>query len=136
MPKLTWFFLLLISISYNAVSQNTNQFSWIKNSTIQYNFIRTSMRLIGKDSLVPSKYIITVGLTSKKKQTLKKLSKDEWLNLLNNPDTDWAANILLYSLSEKDALVFFAVIKTKPDWDKCCRTDDIKYWSATLPALK
>jgi hypothetical protein len=62
---------------------------------------------------------------------LKSLPASEWLCLLSNQKTDWAANLLLYQLYEKDAILY-KKIRKREDWIKSMRIRDIEYWKSFL----
>ncbi len=54
------------------------------------------------------------------------------MRLLNDSKTDWAANIILYSLYKRSAGVFRAAIKSREMWIDGYREKDIAYWQSFL----
>ena len=66
---------------------------------------------------------------------IKLLTTEQWLCLLNNPKSDWATNLILYQLYEKDA-VLFSTIKKREDWIGFRRDEDITYWKSFLAKTK
>ena len=66
---------------------------------------------------------------------IKVLAAEQWLCLLNNPKSDWAANLILYQLYEKDAILF-SKIKKREDWIGFRKDEDIEYWKTFLTMAK
>jgi hypothetical protein len=62
---------------------------------------------------------------------LKNLKVEQWLCLLNNLESDWAANLLLYQFYEKDAILF-SVNKKREGWIGFRKEEDLKYWKTFL----
>ena len=76
-------------------------------------------------------YRVIISLSAKEDSIIKRISKRQWLSMLNDKKTDFAANLLLYQLYERDAVVFF-YIKDAPDWRLSFKDDDLNYWRHTL----
>lgn len=102
---------------------------FIKNQKIKHSIV-----LMSCDTCVPIRnigYRVIVELNKKNNAIVKKISKENWLKLLNNNCTDYAANLLLYSMYKKDALIL-----SKNDgiesWRKYLKKDDLAYWSKHL----
>lgn len=72
------------------------------------------------------------SLDSVGKLLIKDIKKDQWLSLLRNDDSDWAANIILYSWYKKRAAIFGSAVKTRQDWIEKSRKDDLNYWESFL----
>ena len=66
---------------------------------------------------------------------IKSLPTEQWLCLLNNPKSDWVANLILYQLYEKEAILF-SQIKKREDWIGFRRDEDIAYWKTFLTKTK
>lgn len=62
---------------------------------------------------------------------LKALPKNKWLQLLENENSDWAANLILYNLYERDA-ARYTVVHTREAWMYKRKADEIEYWKAHL----
>ena len=69
------------------------------------------------------------SLNNRKK--LKKVKINDWMVLLESKNTDWAANLYLYSLFKRDATQF-EVVKTKEEWRNCCKEKDLEFWKKNL----
>ena len=76
---------------------------------------------------ISNKYDIPIDFLEKE---LNDISKDKWLYLLQNEKTDYAANLLLYNLYQKGAILFYN--QDKFYWRSCCKSDDINYWKQFL----
>ncbi|MEL6848372.1 MAG: hypothetical protein AAFP92_07630 [Bacteroidota bacterium] len=98
---------------------------WMNNEDIEFEIIRISANLFTRPPS-PSKYIVEVSLSDKKLNEASVFTTTEWLTLLDDPTTDWAANLVLYAMSEKDAFLY--VNLTEKDWRLVRREEDIKYW--------
>lgn len=104
----------------------------VTNETIKYKIIRTSLRFVGEKTVIPSKYLIQVELNDATKARLRKLKKQQWVALLNNETYDWAANLLLYDLFERDAIPYHVLVKDRNTWLEKLKTEEIAYWSTYL----
>ncbi|MGN6266191.1 MAG: hypothetical protein ACTHM5_10990 [Ginsengibacter sp.] len=103
--------------------------SFIKNQKIKYSIV-----LMSCDTCVPIRnigYRVIVELNKKHNSIVKKISKESWLKLLNNNCTDFAANLLLYSMYNKDALIL-SKNDSIESWRKYLKEDDLVYWSKHL----
>ncbi len=98
----------------------------INNETIDYQLVIKSC-----DTCVPISnigYRIVVNLSEEKLEEIQNITPTEWLELLNNEKTDWAANLVLYYLNDKDALILSRHIDCAK-WKKTLKKDDIDYWN-------
>ena len=71
-------------------------------------------------------------MTGRERRIVKSIKKDEWIELLLNNKTDWAANLILYDLYERNAVVFNTVIKSRKDWVTVSKDTDVSYWEEFL----
>ena len=67
-------------------------------------------------------------MTGRERRIIKSINKEEWIKLLLNNKTDWAANLILYDLYKKNAVVFNTVIKSRKDWINVSKDTDVSYW--------
>jgi Leucine-rich repeat (LRR) protein len=139
-------FLVLIVLTIRCTSTNNNENSQdkvmvekaqdmerlsgvINNETIDYQLVMKSC-----DTCVPISnvgYRIVVNLPEEKVEKIRKITPAEWLQLLNNEQTDWAANLVLYYLHDKDALILSRHIDCA-DWKKTLKKEDIDYWNKKM----
>ena len=106
-----------------------NELSFINNRNLNF-----SIKRVVSDSCFPIidiGYRIRVKLTPKQDSLLRKLKKRQWINMLNNNTTDYAANILLYYIHNRDATVLLYNRSLK-DWRDGMKNEDILYWNETL----
>ena len=76
-------------------------------------------------------YRVRIRLSNKEDSLIRGIKKEEWMQLLLNPTTDYAANALLYFLYERDAIVLL-YHRDLEDWRMTMKEDDIKYWKDNL----
>ena len=102
---------------------------FINNRTIKYNIL-----LVACDTCAPIHdigYRVRISLSAKEDSIIKHISKRQWLSMLNDKKTDFAANLLLYQLYEREAIMFLQ-IKDTSDWRLAMKDDDLYYWRRTL----
>jgi len=89
--------------------------------------------LVSCDTCVPISnigYRVIIKLTEREEYLVKDLKIEEWLKLLDNPKKDWAANIILYWIFDKD---FLALSRTKRSlWRKYLKKEDIEFWKKSF----
>lgn len=106
-----------------------NELSFINNRNLNF-----SIKRVASDSCFPIidiGYRIRVKLTPKQDSLIRKLKKRQWINMLNNNTTDYAANILLYYIHNRDATVLLYNRSLK-DWRDGMKNEDILYWNEAL----
>jgi hypothetical protein len=131
---------LLIVISTCVISNGVAQKmypaknSFIKNDSIKYSFAYVSMKMnFTKKTFIPSKHIIEIKLDTLEEDIVQKIKKDEWLTLLSDTTTDWAANLLLYYLHRRDAVQYYVNIKNREYWVLLNqKRKEIRYWQKYL----
>ena len=102
---------------------------FINNRTIKYNIL-----LVACDTCAPIHdigYRVRISLSAKEDSIIKHISKRQWLSMLNDKKTDFAANLLLYQLYEREAIMFLQ-IKDETDWRLAMKENDLHYWQQTL----
>jgi hypothetical protein len=107
--------------------------SLINNATIQYSELRTGFKLIDSNKVELAQYFIEVELSDSLRNEIKKLAYKDWIALLCDVNTDWAANLCLYDLYKRDAVVARLFLKKRSEWIKCCKAKEIEYWKSHLP---
>lgn len=103
----------------------------LNNESLNYTIVRTMPQLLDSNKIELSKTIIVIQLKKADKRKIAKLNADDWIKLLVNDSTDWAANLYLYWVYKKDAS-FFQIIKTKEEWKSCCKEEDLIFWRKQL----
>ena len=126
--------LLVITTNCNNQQLNnrysSNNLSFIKNDKLHYNIL-----LVACDTCVPiinKGYRVRVKLTDKQKSIVKKIKKEMWRHLLSDKKTDFAANLILYDIYDKDAILLFGLGNNIRDWRKNLKRDDTSFWLKKL----
>jgi hypothetical protein len=123
----------LISCNSKPIDKNKKEFdndiSFINNEKIKYSIV-----LMSCDTCVPISnigYRVFVELNEKEDLIVKKLKKESWVSLLNDDKSDWAANLLLYYLHDKNAIIFRSKEAVEM-WHSYFKKEDLDYWHKTL----
>ncbi len=124
---------VILALAFICLSVDAQKKLPFNNRSLKYSILKTAAEIIDTNRLVVPRYYVKVLLSGSRKNVIKKLSYDEWMNLLLNKNTDWAANLCLYDLFEKDAVIERLFIETRKEWLKCCRREDVEYWKKNLP---
>lgn len=70
---------------------------------------------------------VEIPMNANTRDSLEKLDSAFWIAHLNDEKTDWATNLVLYYLYQKDATVL-SVFRTREKWLPL-KADDIQYWT-------
>lgn len=124
------FYFSDVSAQINTkLNDNKIDLSFIQNGKMKYSFVMLSC-----DTCVPISNLgirVRVELSDEKKLLLKKISHEEWFNLLNDKKSDFIANVILYELYSKNAIDLL-VIEDIEKWRKFVKKDDLEYWYGQL----
>ena len=102
---------------------------FIDNRTIKYN-----ITLVACDTCAPIHdigYRVQISLSAKEDSIIKHINKRQWLSMHNDKKTDFAANLLLYRLYEREAIVLLHY-NNAPEWRQAMKENDLHYWQQTL----
>ncbi|MDB5221574.1 MAG: signal recognition particle [Chitinophagaceae bacterium] len=106
--------------------------SFINNDSVKFSFHFISPSLLDKHR-IPSQHIVRVELSKEKRIKAKELKRADWMRLLNDTTSDWAANLILYDLFRKDATLYWGTDNiSRFYWLYLFRKDDLKYWKRFL----
>lgn len=125
------FFLAILCNSYRSTSQNTGLCLLVKNENLRFTIWNISPVFNDSEIIVEPNIVVHVSIPDSIKRRFKNISVNEWINLLENIESDWAANLILYEIYEKNALVF-EFVKKREDWVRMYRKEDIEYWKQKL----
>ena len=129
--------VLLISIN-SCNGQNKKQkikvnekmdLSFINNKKLNYSIV-----LMACDTCVPIKNIghrVIVTLTKSQNETIRKIDKATWQNLLTDKNSDFASNLILYSIYNKDAYIL-SKNDDLEEWKKYRKQEDYQFWETEL----
>ncbi|HEX7847222.1 MAG TPA: hypothetical protein VF476_15585 [Chitinophagaceae bacterium] len=126
--------LLFTSLLFQIVAAKaqTEIRSCLKNNAkISYTMFRSSPVFSDSTIVVDPKNLVRLSISKDCKNQSRQISTKEWLALLNDDNSDWIANLLLYELYERDATIFI-VIKRREDWVSTYKDSDIIYWKEKL----
>ena len=115
------------------VKKHRTDISFINNRDIHFDILKVAC-----DSCFPIHdigYRVRVKLSADEDSLIRTIKKEQWLQLLQNSATDYAANALLYSLYNRDAIVLLAH-RDIEDWRMSMKEDDINYWKGNLRFCK
>ena len=120
-------FFIQINILFGQTKFKLNDLS---KDSIEYNLLLKSSK--GANGLLKNDGVfISIRFDTIEKQYLKSLKYGEWIRLLQNNQSDWAANLILYCLFEREAAIFNNGFK-REDWVKTMKNEDIVYWKKFL----
>ena len=116
--------------------------SFIDNKSIEYDFARITLR----DKVFPLRnypgFYIRVRLTEEQYEVVLNLNKQTWLNLLNSPNNDFAANLILYNIYNKDGVTLYVWTFREGKenslcerWQNYLKDEDLDYWEKHLDSL-
>ena len=115
------------------VKKHRTDISFINNRDIHFDILKVAC-----DSCFPIHdigYRVRVKLSADEDSLTRTIKKEQWLQLLQNSATDYAANALLYSLYNRDAIVLL-YHRDIEDWRMSMKEDDINYWKGNLRFCK
>lgn len=106
--------------------------TWLNNDSIKFGTGTTMIQFLDSNKFTGGDYRVVLKLSKPRRDSLKQITNKEWLALLADNKTDWAANVCLYSLYEKDAITIGGV-RSANEWKKYhYYKEDIDYWKALL----
>jgi len=88
---------------------------------------------------ITSEYLIKVELNEIDSVCVSQIENEDWLVFLRNESSSWNANLILYSIYERDAMWYFYTPKTvnlKDIWFENKRSSDIDDWESFLKIKK
>jgi hypothetical protein len=118
--------------SYCQFDSLSHQF--FDNDSVRYDIIYVSHGVLSKDSNHISKHYIRVRMSKVYRNYLVKKDSVFWLDRLRNDRSDWATNLILYYLYDKDASTLI-VFNDRKKWLRI-KYDDIRYWRKFLSTSK
>ena len=127
------FFLILSFLVLGCFAQNkkpntdlkATDLSFINNRTLKHQIV-----ILACDTCAPISNIgrrVRVTLSEKNELKVKQIAPETWIILLNNKKSDWAANLILYSLYNKDAF-FLSRYDERELWIKHIKEEDLDFW--------
>jgi len=105
---------------------------FIDNKLINYSIV-----LLACDTCVPISnigYRVRVDISKRNLELVKKIGYKKWMELLSSDKSDWAANLILYYIYNKDASLL-ARRNTRELWIRFLKEDDVDFWKKALKTL-
>jgi hypothetical protein len=116
-----------INILFGQIKFKLNDLS---KDSIEYVILLKSSK--GSDGLLKNDgNFIGIRFDTTEINYLKSLNYTEWIKLLKSNYSDWATNLILYCLFDREATIFTYGIN-REDWVKEKKNEDIEYWKAFL----
>lgn len=101
------------------------------NKAIKFRIITTPIKLLDSNRIEPSQTLVEVYIDQNIKSGFEKLSYEDWIKLLSDENTDWAANLFLYDFYKRDAS-YLEVRKGRKFWKRCCKESEVVFWKKKL----
>jgi len=132
------FVIIIINVCNGQIEQiekkqkkehNQIDLSFIQNKKMKY-----TIALKSCDSCIPIKnigYKVILSLNNNQKDIVKKIEKRTWIKLLHDNDKDSAANLILYSINNREAFLL-TTINSEEEWRKYLKEKDLEYWIKNL----
>lgn len=121
------FIILLLSVPVRTIAQNPT----IQNDSIRFSMVFTSYNLVEDTVYHPMKFHIIIE--NRPRQVIldhyAQMDTSMIFSLLDDPRYDWATNLVLYSIYDVNAHMFFAFdVKTREDWIGYFQDEDKAMW--------
>lgn len=128
--------IIMLVFNIRLYGQKHQNVSWLRNDSFKYEFVYQGSELIklsfSPDSTIirPLRYLVYVVLDAAQEEQIKHLTYKDWLSLLQDSNADFATNLLLYSIFERNAILLLD--KERHTWMQVGKDDDIVYWKNFL----
>ena len=119
-------FLLCLLIIHNVMIAQSSIESYFKNDSIKFQILRTTKPLSKDRNTRVLFYHLMVSLPEKLKKSLLQKDSIFWLKKFDDEKSDWAANVLLYYIYERDAALL-VVYNTRDAWLPY-KQNQVRYW--------
>lgn len=128
-------YILTLLFSFYFVtffSQEICDLKYLNNQKIEFNLFFNNAVFSSVDTLETGFQIDVIG-GAEALDILRKGSEviPSLIKLLNDKERDWAANLLLYDILNRNALLLVA-IDTEEDWRSFQKDNDLNYWNNYL----
>lgn len=123
--------IVFLILSMNARTCVMAQNPIMQNDSIGFKLALTTYNPVEDTAYIPMKYHILIE--NQPKQIIldhyAQMDTSMIFSLLNNPDYDWATNLILYNIYDIDAIFFSAFdIMTRENWLGYFQNRDISMW--------
>ena len=101
----------------------------INNETISYDVI-SPMKKYGSGRAASPFIVIRVNKSVQDALIIERITSEDWLKALEDPKTDWAANLLLYERFNRLGMILLQCALQQ--WKQYVKEDDLAYWRKKL----
>ena len=128
-------FLLFVSIQPLYAQKSLEKLiNGLSNQDLKYEISKVGVATINDNKLTVPKMLVmikSINVNSLAKKYKKENLIRHLITVLNDPDKDWYANVLLYAITQKEASPLLAV-ENRDEWIIAGREQDLKYWNNYL----
>lgn len=129
--KLRILILIFVMSVMQVSGQDKSIIKYINNDSIKFELLMTMPDF--ENGVYHSDYILAVNnIDSIGHGLIKQINRNQWMRLLKDSKSDWAANIILYSMYKRSAGIFRVAVKTRDNWVENNMKADIAYWDSFL----
>ncbi|MGZ3923981.1 MAG: hypothetical protein ACXVBJ_09440 [Flavisolibacter sp.] len=126
---------LTICLFASLFSFSQSEKSYLTNDSIKYNIVISNNRLLKKQTYTGPRYFVLIEMPKKLKKYFLSKDTEFWMKSLTDTTSDWAANLILYYIYEKDALIMTFIGRGLIKWS-AIRTEEIEAWREFLTRRK
>lgn len=124
--------VFIVCLLYLTVSsQKASAFNWdryLSNESVKFRLLFVSPSAVSKKGPPVAQYVVSILMTNKERERLRKMDTAFWYSHLNDTNTDFATSLMLHHLYHEDAGVFINR-KTREQWLPA-KEADIEWWKA------
>lgn len=124
------FIISLISCSESEKSKLKSSSQKMDLSFIDNRKVKYSIVIMACDTCEPIEskgYRVVVDLTNDQKKLARTLDNASWIKLLKHSSSDFAANLILYQLYDRNASLFLEDYQQN-EWRKFDKQKDLEFW--------
>jgi hypothetical protein len=111
----------------------SDKYHFIDNLSLKFQIVRVSEKSKENGFICYKGTYVITELSIEERRIVKSIDKKTWLSLLNDPNKDWAANLLLYELHGKFAGVLTIFEDSRDKWvNNYGKAVDIADWKKFL----
>jgi hypothetical protein len=126
---LTLCIFLLAAI--NGYCQDSLINEYLRNSSLKYDVLLQTRSLVTKKNPPGATYHVVIDMPRDIRKKLLRKKFDFWQSKLDSDSTDWASNLVLYYLYDRDAIAVTVVKDDRRKW-LSIKEREIKYWKDFL----
>ena len=107
-------------------NKNTVDLAFISNENIKFEtFLKSCVTCVPISNIG---HRVRIHLSKEEEVKVRNITSETWKVLLNNSNSDWAANLILYSIYDKDAFLL-SKYNNRELWSKNLKNEDLDFWN-------